>query len=138
MRVARIWALSILLTVGMGPLSLGWAQTSAPPAEDRVDAAMGRYNLHPAIEKLSRGVANALGGWLEVPLNIGQRYSASDTAGSLFSGTVYGLVKGVVRTGVGLYETVTFLLPYPENFAPILPTLEYYQHTTKRQPLLLE
>jgi len=47
-------------------------------------------------------------------------------------------VKGAVRTAVGAYETVTFFLPYPEEFAPILPTLEYYQHSTKRKPLPLE
>ena len=139
MRVVRIWMLGVLLAVGVGLTPRGWAQTaSAPPRDDQVETVMGRYNLPPAIEKLARGVANVLGGWLEIPLNIQQRYSQADTAGSLLTGSVYGLIKGVVRTGVGAYETVTFLLPYPENFAPILPTLEYFQHTTKREPLLLE
>jgi hypothetical protein len=39
---------------------------------------------------------------------------------------------------VGLYEAVTFFLPYPENFAPILPTLPYFEKNKKRRPLPLE
>jgi len=105
-----------------------------PPPQDRVDEVMGRYNLHPAFAKLGRGVANAVGGWLELPLNLQQRYTEQDTAGSLFTGAAYGLFKGLVRTGVGLYETVTFFLPYPEDFAPILPTLEYFRQTSPRRP----
>lgn len=118
--------------------SAAWAELPQRPAQDRVDEVMGRYNLHPAFNKLGRGVANALGGWLEIPLNIGQRMSASDTGGSFFTGLAYGLFKGVVRTGVGVYETATFLLPYPEDFAPILPTLAYFQKQDRHQPLPLE
>ncbi len=135
----RCWLVSLVCLVGIATLPV-WAETPPAPTggQDRVDEMMGRYNLHPAFEKLGRGVSNALGGWLEIPLNIHQRYSKSDTAGSLLTGTAYGLVKGSVRTGVGLYETVTFFLPYPENFAPILPTLPYFQKHTRREPLPLE
>lgn len=122
--------------------SMAWAAYDEPhrppPAQDRVDEAMGRYNLQPAFEKLGRGLSNVLFGWLEVPLNIDKRYAPSDTGGSVLTGTAVGLFKGLVRTGVGAYETVTFFLPYPENFAPILPTLPYFQHHTKRRPLPLE
>ena len=118
----------------------GWSETTATPqpSQDRVDDFMGRYHLHPSLAKLGRGVSNVLGGWLELPLNIQQRYAPNDTAASLVTGTVYGLIKGLVRTGVGVYETATFFLPYPENFAPILPTLAYFQRHTKRAPLLFE
>jgi len=118
-----------------GPVAVAAA---APAGEDRVDEMLGRYNLHPAFEKLGRGASNALGGWLEIPLNIQQRYTEQDTGGSLFTGVVYGVVKGVVRTGVGVYEAVTFFLPYPENYAPILPTLPYFRKAGRREPLLLE
>jgi putative exosortase-associated protein (TIGR04073 family) len=118
--------------------SAAWAELPPPPAQDRVDEVMGRYNLHPAFNKLGRGVANALGGWLEIPLNIGQRMSSSDTGGSFFTGVAYGLFKGIVRTGVGVYETATFFLPYPEDFAPILPTLAYFQKQGRRQSLPFE
>lgn len=125
-----------LIGIAAGP---AWGEAPPPPApQDRVDEVMGRYNLHPAFAKLGRGVSNALGGWLEIPLNVHKRYAASDTGGSLATGLVYGLFKGLVRTGVGVYETVTFCLPYPEHYAPVLPTLEYFQRHTKRKPLLFE
>ena len=116
-----------------------WAELPpTPPAQDRVDEVMGRYNLHPAFNKLGRGLANALGGWMEIPLNIGQRMSSGDTGGSFFTGAAYGVFKGAVRTSVGVYETATFFLPYPEDFAPILPTLEYYKKSDRRKSLPLE
>lgn len=105
---------------------------------DKVDEAISRYNLHPAFEKLGRGLSNTLFGFLEIPLNIHERYSVSDTAGSWLTGAAYGTFKGFVRTGVGLYEVVSFPLPYPEDFAPILPTLDYFRQSPKRRPLPLE
>ena len=118
----------------------GWAESDLSPyhGQDQVDQLLGRYNLHPAFDKLGRGLSNALGGWLEIPLNVGKRYSTSDTGASFFTGLAHGVFKGVVRTGVGLYETATFFLPYPEEFAPILPTLQYYQKEPKRPPYPLE
>ena len=52
---------------------------------------------------------------MEIPLNVGKKMHASDTGGSFFTGIAVGALKGVVRTGVGLYEAVTFLLPVPEG-----------------------
>jgi putative exosortase-associated protein (TIGR04073 family) len=133
------WLALGLLVVGIGTTS-AWADDGAPMAggRDRVDEMMGRYNLAPAFSKLGRGVSNALLGWLEVPLNVHKHYTTSDTVGSGLTGAAVGLFKGAVRMGVGVYETVTFFLPYPEQYAPILPTLEYFQKTTKRKPLPLE
>ena len=71
-------------------------------------------------KKLYRGVANILTGWVELPKNI---YDTS-VEDNLFSGLTIGLAKGVgmaiVRTGAGVYETVTFLFPIPEDYAPVL------------------
>ncbi len=130
--------LLIAMTVGVSTARADEATVAPSGGQDRVDEMLGRYNLQPAFEKLGRGVSNALFGWLEVPVNIDKRYSTSDTAGSWITGAGLGLVKGVIRTGVGVYEAVTFFLPYPENFAPILPTLPYFQKTSKRKPLPLE
>ncbi len=134
----------IMMAVGMPAAQAeiqehAWSNTpKRTSGSDRVEEAMGRYNLHPAFQKGGRGVANFFGGWLEIPLGMHQRYSKNDTAGSMATGLAYGLFKGAVRTGVGLYEMVTFFLPYPEDYAPILPTLAYYEKTTKRKPYPLE
>jgi putative exosortase-associated protein (TIGR04073 family) len=139
----RAWSLVLLMTVvGLPVPGLAAAdEPSAAPAQqgpDRVDEMLGRYNLHPAFAKGGRGLSNFFLGWLEVPYNIHQHYAPSDAAASWFTGLGYGVVKGLVRTAVGFYEGVTFFLPYPENFAPILPTLPYFQRDQKRQPLPLE
>ncbi len=131
-------ALILAICLGLTGIARAEYQTTDSQGSDQVDQMLGRYNLYPAFEKLGRGCSNALGGWLEVPYNIDQRFSKSDTAGSFFTGAARGIVKGVVRTAVGAYEVVTFFLPYPENFAPILPTLPYFQKHTKRKPLPLE
>lgn len=137
MPAIRSWIVTACLILGLGsPLGFAQSSRSGPEGSDRVDELMTSYNLHPALQKLGRGVSNFLGGWLEFPLNLQQRYTEADTAGSLFTGAAYGVVKGVVRTGVGLYEVVTFFLPYPEQYAPILPTLEYFRTQGKPKPLL--
>ncbi len=111
---------------------------SGAGGQDQVDQLLGKYNLQPAIQKGGRGLANFFGGWLEIPLQIHRRYSTADTAGSFFTGAGHGVLRAIVRTAVGAYEAVTFFLPYPEHFAPILPTLEYFQKDTRREPLPLE
>ena len=155
MRIARgglVGFILVMLVMGLRtpfgwtqPSSASWPEDAASSAatlpegsSDEVDRLLGRYRMPPAIDKLGRGLSNVAGGWLEIPLNIQQRYVEHNTAASLCTGILYGLIKGAARTGVGVYETVTFFLPYPEHFAPILPTLPYFQRTTNRQPLLWE
>lgn len=71
-------------------------------------------------KKLMRGLANIVTGWVELPKNI---YDTS-VEDNVFSGLTIGLAKGVgmtiVRTGAGIYETVTFPFPIPEDYAPVL------------------
>lgn len=72
------------------------------------------------IRKLGRGLANIFTGVLEVPLNI---VSVAEEEGFV-AATTYGVVKGLaltfLRTGVGFYETVTFLIPLPFHYEPVL------------------
>ena len=137
--MAHRWVVSLILILALSaPLVWAREEAPAPQGHDRVDELMLHYNLHPAFEKLGRGVSNTLFGWTEIPLNIHQRYAPTDTGGSFLTGAVIGVFKGLVRTGVGVYETVTFFLPYPEDYVPILPTLEYFKRSPKREPLPLE
>ena len=70
--------------------------------------------------KIVRGLANIVTGWVEIPKNI---YDTS-VEDNLFSGLTLGLAKGIgmaiVRTGAGIYETLTFPFPIPEEYAPVL------------------
>ncbi len=129
------WVLGVAIMVVAGGAS---AAESTMAGADVTDRTMMQYNVYPAFEKLGRGLGNIVGGWLEIPYQIDQRYTARNTAASIFAGTFIGVIKGVGRTLVGAYETVTFWLPLPEHFAPILPTLPYFDKAEPRQPLLLE
>jgi putative exosortase-associated protein (TIGR04073 family) len=84
-----------------------------------LSVATSSYAQDPA-KKLGRGIANILTGWIELPKNI---YDTSVEDNPL-SGLTIGLAKGVgmtiVRTGAGVYETVTFPFPIPECYAPVL------------------
>ena len=72
------------------------------------------------VRKLGRGLGNLLFGFLEVPINI---VDAAEEDGYIAAVT-YGVGKGVgmfaLRTGVGIYEVVTFLIPLPFHYEPIL------------------
>ena len=143
MVIRRSWTLVALLGLVLGISLVSWADNDADSHRpltdtDYVDTTLGKYGLHPAFEKLGRGISNILGGWLEIPLNIQHHYSTRDTAGSIAIGMVYGAVYAVYRTGVGVYETATFLLPYPENYEPILPPVPYFTKDERRKPLLWE
>ena len=137
---ASRWIIGAILAVGLWAPA-GWSDEPAPAtpsSTDYVDAYVEQPHTWPPLEKLGRGVSNVAGGWLEIPLNIDKRYDLHDTGTSLVVGAITGLFKGVVRTVVGVYETLTFFIPLPRDFAPILPTLEYFQKTPHHAPLLLE
>ena len=136
--MGRIIAGLGLLGILAVPAAWGESRSASLREEDEVEKVLGRYGLHPAFEKFGRGVSNTLGGWLELPLNVHTRYDHNDTVGSVATGMIYGVLKGVVRTGVGVYEAVTFLLPYPRDFQPILPTIAYFRKKDKHKPLLWE
>jgi putative exosortase-associated protein (TIGR04073 family) len=69
------------------------------------------------IHKAGRGLTNVLTGWIEVPKQI---HMGSQEANPV-TGLAWGFVKGVgltvLRGGVGIYEAVTFAIPYPKDFA---------------------
>jgi putative exosortase-associated protein (TIGR04073 family) len=84
-----------------------------------INIATASYADDPG-KKLGRGLMNILTGWIELPKNI---YDTSVEDNPL-SGLTIGLAKGVgmtiVRTGAGVWETVTFPFPIPEGYKPIV------------------
>ena len=71
-------------------------------------------------EKLKRGCANMAGGVVEIP---GCVSDVSHKSGPLM-GFTWGFFKGVgmvpVRTVVGVFEFLTFFVPAPANYDPVL------------------
>lgn len=69
------------------------------------------------VHKVGRGLTNLLTCWLEIPKEAYQGTQEDNPV----AGAVVGLFKGGVLTAtrllVGAYETVTFPIPYPKNYA---------------------
>ncbi len=72
------------------------------------------------VRKLGRGVANTFLGFLELPQNIVDSAEDEGAIAAMTYGVAKGLAMTALRTGVGVYELVTFLVPLPSDYAPIL------------------
>lgn len=78
-------------------------------------------NVHAdAFEKLGRGVTNMTVGWTEVFIEPGKRFDENHNVAEGMTGFGVGLVKGLARTMAGIYETVTFPFPVPEDYDSII------------------
>lgn len=83
-------------------------------------------NENNALGKLGRGIYNLAAFWLEVPAEMGR---VNENSGPLKAGS-WGLVKGVskafVRMFAGVYELVTFPIPLPAGYKPVLKDKEIF------------
>ena len=88
-----------------------------------VIVAAGVLGISPAvwaqdpIHKMGRGMVNVLTGWLELPKYLQLGTQASNPMTGLAMGLMKGAGMTLLRSGVGLYETVTFPIPLPKGFA---------------------
>ncbi len=70
--------------------------------------------------KLGRGLANIFTGVVEVPKNISREWRKSDPITGIIVGGVKGVGYFATRVAVGAYETVTFPIPVPANYEPLM------------------
>jgi putative exosortase-associated protein (TIGR04073 family) len=71
------------------------------------------------LEKLGRGVADMTTGVLEVPGSMVKETREDGAMGAL-TGFGIGLARTVARELVGVFEFVTFPIPVPPNYGPVL------------------
>jgi putative exosortase-associated protein (TIGR04073 family) len=75
---------------------------------------------HNALRKLGRGFANVLFGVVEVP----NQYTKANSEHGGSAGVTYGIPKGIARwigrELVGVYEIVTFPIPFPRGYKPVM------------------
>ena len=65
--------------------------------------------LEKRLTKLGRGISNILFGWAEIPLTVDQKLKAGKPLAYLIGvAPVLGTTRAFMRTGVGIYEIVTF------------------------------
>jgi putative exosortase-associated protein (TIGR04073 family) len=79
-----------------------------------------------ALKKLGRGICNVV----TCPFEIFEQIARVNTSDGPMAGLTYGLLKGVAMTGVrvvvGAYEIVTFPIPFPKDYKPILKDPEFF------------
>ena len=92
------------------------ASASDAPAttSDRIDYTTG------VGKKLGRGLSNVAFGWLEVPKGIQDVGDQNNFIAAITWGPLVGVGKAVVRTVAGAYEVLTFPVPAPNNFQPLV------------------
>lgn len=78
------------------------------------------------IKKLGRGICNML----TFPLEMYLQPSRVNTSDGPMAGITYGVLQGIAMTGlralVGVYEVVTFPIPFPKDYGPILTNPEFF------------
>jgi putative exosortase-associated protein (TIGR04073 family) len=71
-------------------------------------------------KKLFRGVINIASGWVELPKNVYVVGMEQNFASGMVIGVPKGILMAVVRTCAGIYETITFPIPIPKDYKPVL------------------
>lgn len=110
MKKKMIVALAAMAAVGM----VGGAR-AATFEPDQDSSTVGKM-----FHKLGRGVVNVFTCWVEVPRHIAHEWERTDPVTGIFLGTATGVGWGAARLATGLYETVTFPMPVPANYEPML------------------
>ena len=69
--------------------------------------------------KLGRGLVNVGTGWIELPKGIRDGSQQEHPLVGVTTGLFKGLGLGLLRTGVGVLEVITFPFPWPKDYAPV-------------------
>jgi len=83
------------------------------------------------MEKIKRGAMNII----SCPFELGNGMMQANEQDGIGSAYTWGIVNGVLRVGlraiVGVYELVTFPIPIPKDYAPIMTDPEYFFESKK-------
>lgn len=83
---------------------------------DYEDAPKGQN----ALRKLGRGVANVLFGIVEVPNQVTKTTAAHGGGAGVTYGVGKGVVRWIGREFAGAYDIVTFPIPFPRGYKPVM------------------
>ena len=78
------------------------------------------------IKKLGRGIANIITCPVEITNRMGEANEDSGPVAAITWGVLNGIFRAVTRVAVGVYETVTFAIPFPNDYGPIIDDPEFF------------
>ena len=84
------------------------------------DLARSKSESANMMHKLGRGVVNVLTGWIEIPKNIAVEWKKTDPFSGFIVGALKGFGWGWGRTVSGAYDVLTFPLPVPAQYKPLM------------------
>ncbi|MDQ6988211.1 MAG: exosortase system-associated protein, TIGR04073 family [Mariprofundaceae bacterium] len=96
-------------------------------------AAMANDYGNQVVDKFSRGFANTLTGWVELPKNVVNVTKKQNIGMGLTVGLLKGIAHSVGRTVVGAVELVTFFVPN-EQFVEPRYAWDFSKETTYGSP----
>lgn len=105
---------------------VSWVAATSPAATVDTEDQPVRHN---ALRKLCRGCANLLFGITELPHQIIKTTTDQGGAAGCTYGVGKGLARFVARELVGAYEVISFPVPYPRGYKPVMkpewPTADF-------------
>jgi putative exosortase-associated protein (TIGR04073 family) len=110
----KIFAIMVVICLAFSAQSM-----AQPPADQDV------YTGGGAFEKLQRGMLNLADAVVEIPGTMIRKSKREGLPAGMTFGIVEGAMNTVKRALAGVWEVVTFPIPIPENYAPILPDPEF-------------
>ena len=78
------------------------------------------------LKKLGRGMANIITCPIEIPYRIGRANEESGPFAAFTWGVLDGFFRTAARMLVGGYEVITFPLPFPSDYRPIIDDPEFF------------
>lgn len=72
------------------------------------------------LRKLGRGLANVVTGVVEIPKGVQETFYEEGPVAAASWGLIDGIYKFFARTLTGIYEVVTFPIPLPADYEPIV------------------
>lgn len=111
----KVRRMLIVVTAGVVLLACGSAFAQRYGDEYRDTSTFGRMQ-----HKLGRGLANLFTGVVEIPKNISREWRKTDPATGVLVGGAKGVGWAASRMAVGAFETVTFPVPVPPNYEPLM------------------
>lgn len=125
MKCLMIFFVGIMISVGLSAsLFAEENQTAAPWVNSNNYQS---NNLVLAVDKLGRGVLNTAFGVVEIPKQSIKRAIDTNSSYGYISGLFLGIGYFVLRELSGVYEIVTFPLPLPGGYTPVIDPLLGYK-----------
>ena len=78
------------------------------------------------LKKLGRGLSNLITCPIELPYRIGRVNEESGPIAAFTWGVLDGFTRAAMRLLVGGYETLTFPIPFPQYYEPIIDDPEFF------------